>query len=428
MKSKLILLLIVMSFLIFPVSSSAQDDGMTDAEWQTDIEFFAEQFPHRHPDAFRTASEEDFNAGVTALLEDLPELSDAEIIVRIRRLVSMVADGHTSMMPNYNAFYALSHYPLNFYAFEDGVYVVDATPDYEAYIGAKLVQVGTMDVDSAYALLEQTAVYENEWTRRLTTAKEFYEGVILLGSGIIESIEEPNFVFEMSDGETVTLNPEPLSFSDFLSFVGNEFNLPVREDVFYLSSRDTFWWTELPEENAIYLQYNMVGRANSEGVILASVANEIKALVDGGDIERVIIDLRHNPGGNVANYVSLRNFLMDHEFFKESGNLIILTGRQTFSAAVVFSLQLEDAINPVFMGEPTGGMPNMFENANPLRLPNSELTINVASRSRQDGGADDLRPAVEPSLYVPLNSDDYFAGNDPVLEAALDYQAEAMTE
>lgn len=422
MKSRFILLLIIISFLIFPVSTSAQDETITTEEWRADIEYFAEQFPRRHPNAFYRVSEEVFNAEVENLLTDLPELTDAQIIVRIRRLVSMIEDGHTSMLPNYDAFYPLSHYPLDFYAFEDGVYVVNATAPYEEFIGAKLVHVGTMDVESAYALLEKTAVYENEWTQRLTTANQFYEGVMLLGAGIIEDIAAPNFVFEMINGETVTLNPEPLAFGTFLNFIGNEFNLPVREDVLYLSNRDTFWWMHLTEENVVYLQYNMVGRTNSEGVTLASVANDIEDLVDSGDIERVVIDLRHNPGGNVAMYVSLRTFLMDHEFFQQPDHLIILIGRQTFSAAVVLSLQLEDLIGPVFMGEPTGGMPNMFENAGALRLPNSGLTINVATRSRQDGGEDDLRPAVEPSIHIPLTSVDYFAGNDPVLEAALNYQ------
>jgi hypothetical protein len=55
-----------------------------------------------------------------------------------------------------------------------------------------------------------------------------------------------------------------------------------------------------------------------------------------------------------------------------------------------------------------------------VNLPSSGIKVNVSSRYYDFASPDDLRPWIEPEIPVELSSADYFAGFDPVLQAAID--------
>ena len=74
----------------------------------------------------------------------------------------------------------------------------------------------------------------------------------------------------------------------------------------------------------------------------------------------------------------------------------------------------------VFVGEPTGGSPNLYANVRPVNLSSSGIKVNVSSRYFDFASPDDLRPWIAPDIPVELSSNDYFAGIDAVLQAAID--------
>jgi hypothetical protein len=72
----------------------------------------------------------------------------------------------------------------------------------------------------------------------------------------------------------------------------------------------------------------------------------------------------------------------------------------------------------ILVGEPTGGSPNHFGDAEALELPHSGLTLTVSSRQHMDAPGD-RRLSIEPRIRVPVSSADYFSNRDPALDAAL---------
>ena len=57
-----------------------------------------------------------------------------------------------------------------------------------------------------------------------------------------------------------------------------------------------------------------------------------------------------------------------------------------------------------------------------MSLPNHPtVLVRISTRFHEFGKPDDPRLTHEPRLRVELRSEDYFAGRDPVLRAALDY-------
>ena len=92
----------------------------------------------------------------------------------------------------------------------------------------------------------------------------------------------------------------------------------------------------------------------------------------------------------------------------------------TFSAAENFATELEGVARPVFVGEPSGGSPNLYGDTVNTPLSASGVQLRVAAIYWQKSKADDPRVAIDPHVLVPLSSVDFFAGRDPVLAAAMD--------
>ena len=86
---------------------------------------------------------------------------------------------------------------------------------------------------------------------------------------------------------------EPVEPEDDIAWHGGEpLTLPVGEPL-WLQDRDApLWWEFLPDSGTLYVQYNAI-----EGGI-NQVVEEILARAKQDDVERVVVDLRKNGGGD----------------------------------------------------------------------------------------------------------------------------------
>ena len=88
-----------------------------------------------------------------------------------------------------------------------------------------------------------------------------------------------------------------------------------------------------------YVQYNFVGSG------VAAVAKEVGARLSQGDVDRIVIDVRHNPGGDNTTYGPLLTFLRSPEV-NQPGRLYVIMGRATFSAAGNFVTEVDRGTRP----------------------------------------------------------------------------------
>lgn len=89
----------------------------------------------------------------------------------------------------------------------------------------------------------------------------------------------------------------------------------------------------------------------------------------------------------------------------------MLTGPRSFSAAAEFADAVKTYQLATIVGEETGGRPNDFGNNLPFLLPNSKLTVNIATVSavRANGSAADPN-AVIPDILVRRTATDIKSG------------------
>jgi hypothetical protein len=109
---------------------------------------------------------------------------------------------------------------------------------------------------------------------------------------------------------------------------------------------------ELPDADAVYVQYNQVG--NERGNTVAAFADTLLATLERTHSTSVIVDVRRNGGGNNFPNWPLVRALIRFESGASDRRIFVLAGRHTFSAAQNFVNRVERLTDAVFVGEPTG--------------------------------------------------------------------------
>jgi hypothetical protein len=102
--------------------------------------------------------------------------------------------------------------------------------------------------------------------------------------------------------------------------------------------------------------------------------------------------------------------------------LIVLTGRNTFSAAMMFALDLERHFNPVFIGEPPGNSPSFSAEPVALTLPGTKLRIFCFTVAWHYGDPRDRRMRLAPLVSISPSWRDEAAGKDPAIDAAMTWR------
>jgi hypothetical protein len=217
-----------------------------------------------HPNLFWRVSEADFRQQVDTLDADIPYLTDNQIIMGFARIAAH-GGGHTRLwlLQHATGFHL---YPLRLYWFSDGLYVIAAQD--EALVGARVIGIGNATVQEAYEQFMPLISNDNDTALLLWSPLYFIMPEVLAGLGIIDDMDQPNFVLERSDGAPFTYDPSPISVSAYtvwnhgfryLGYPQRSSDGSQRQPL-YLSRYDdeNFWFAYLEDMQTLYIQYNAV--------------------------------------------------------------------------------------------------------------------------------------------------------------------------
>jgi len=186
-------------------------------------------------------------------------------------------------------------------------------------------------------------------------------------------------------------------------------HLPADRDVLYLSRiDDALWWQRLQDGETLFVQYNRMNR------LPQGRFNELRAELHKPDVARVVLDLRHNFGGEVSEVDRMMG-LFEDPAVGAHGRLLVITGRNTFSAASLLVARLDHDTDASIAGEPMGGCPTSYGNPEELTLPFAGIVVSVASMLEVGVFADDTRQTIEPDIASQLTLDEWADGSDPAL-------------
>jgi hypothetical protein len=177
-----------------------------------------------------------------------------------------------------------------------------------------------------------------------------------------------------------------------------------------------FWFTPLGGDSVLYVQFNQVQDAPDE--TLAAFAGRLAATLTAGHPRTLIVDVRHNNGGNLGLLTPLVNVLHDYDSSRPDARTYVLMGRNTFSAAQVFLGRMDRETNARFAGEPSSSRPNFVGEENPVQLPWSGAIGSISNRYHETIPGD-TREWIAPSIRYSPSARDYFANKDSLLDLVL---------
>jgi hypothetical protein len=375
---------------------------LSTAEWREDLHHLASELPRRHGNAFHTVSREEFEDSIRALDSRLPSLEGHEVFAAMGRIVAMVGDGHTYLeLPG-----TFHRYPIRLYAFGDTLRITHAPAGYERLLGGQVLAIGGIPIDEARRLVGRQIARENEqYVRKeipyfLTFAELLHAHEVVAEHGAAE------WTLHTLAGEPLTVSLTPVNPSENIRLVSGAQATPLYRQ----SSGEDLWYTFLPESDMLYVGF----RGYPPRPEFQAFFDEVFRFADENAVERLVIDLRENSGGDFTKGRDLLLPRLETHRLNERGRLFVAIGRDTFSAAMTNAADLLNETNATLVGEPTGARPNGWQEKGQFTLPKSHLAVSVSIRYYRFLDEDVL--AVIPHQHMPLTWEDFRAGRDPVVE------------
>lgn len=392
-----------------PTPSSPPAPAATREErWLQDVDYLAAELPRLHPNLFFQAPRGEFDAAVAAARQSATTARDHEIVAALMRIAAVPRDAHTTVF-RWRGFRQL---PIALAPLADGLYVAAATAPLASSLGLRVAAVGEVPVAELLARAATYVSHENAAWLRVQAPGLLVIPEMLHVLGATDDPERATFHLEAADGTRVLLELAASAASPTLVDVATASGSapPIHEQ----RRGENYWLTLLAESRTLYLQYN---RCQNAGEPLSAVAERAFGLMDAGSAVRLVVDVRHNGGGDSQVDDRLVDGVRDRPSWRQRGRLYCLISGETFSSGMWTADDLRK-LGAVLVGSPTGGKPNSYGNPSTLQLANSQLQVGYSTRYYRLI-ADSDPPWLGPELPVEPTIADLRAGRDPLLEAAI---------
>lgn len=391
-----------------------KENASRDEQWRYDIDFLVSEMRRMH---YRWSVEglpKGVEEGAKSLRANVSKLSDDEIMVGMQKLLAKLQDGHSNLRP-INAKKPVMKLPIRFYKFEEGLYIINSPEGHEDLKGAQVVTVGGKTVEQVWPGLADLVSRDND------------QGIPWIGPMYLSLLAVMKDLGAKVDGDSIKLHVIKVDGTEADATIKAEpftDTHDVKMDAFkaegaplYLKQpQNLYWYEPLPDAKAVYFQYNQVANKDDEPV--SAFALKLRKYLAENPVENLIIDVRHNNGGNsYLNRELIRTFVT-FEAAKQ-GRIFLITGRNTFSAAQNFTNDVCRMTNAIVVGEPSSSRPFFIGESAPVVLPYSQLRGTISTRLHTVD-ARDMRVWIAPDIPVPVTAKDYLANRDATMEAVLE--------
>lgn len=424
----------ILSFImliLFVFTGYAQVEKLTKEEWREDLVYLRDKVTHEYSHLFYRITGKEFEDDVAQLWAEIPDLKHHEIMVRMASLIANFKIGHTgiSLTESHHGAVLRTGFhqlPLNFYLFKDGLFVQGASQKFAHLAGAKVLRLGKYDIETAIAMIRPVVSIENEQFFKAYGVNMLRSPEVLHALGITASISSVPMKIE-KEGEVSDVE---LVLEDVADHIPAVYGL-VRNEEGWVNFRETeatpvwlkhldekYRFEYLEEEQTLYVRQSAISDDPEEPI--HRFYQRVFEFVDNNQVEKFILDLRLNSGGQ--GHLNLPIVLgLIKSRLNERGKLFVIIGRNTFSAAQNLVNKLETYTEAIFVGEPTSSNVNSWGDTRIETLPNSQLEVRLSYLWHQEHPTD-RRKWTSPDLPVEMSSEDYSSNNDVVLHAILNFE------
>ena len=397
--------------------------------WREDLQVFASKFSAKQRD-FAKLYQPGFRREVTSLRDNIAQLSDVEIIMRLSRLIASANVAHNSAvvddseLPVGNPF--RPSLPVSFAWFSDGLAVVAASAEYATAVGTVVIKFGDITPEDALLKVAPYISHENDGYLREASSGFLSSPAVLS----YLKITDPDGVLRLTVARPgrqpfeVTVRPAD---PDVKQIFWDE--APDAASPLFLSQSGNYWFRYLGDSQTLYIDYQQC--VHDPARPFAVFVRDVLAAADAHTVRRVVIDLRWNSGGNTGILEPLKSGL--NARLPQLGKVYVLIGPATFSSAMMEAAALRYDLPATLVGETAGEKLNTYAVSTQFTLPHSQMHVHYSlaylhvlgdlAKTRRlaipAAAAGDTTGFLEPDLRVPMTFSDMLKGRDAVLEAVL---------
>jgi len=414
--------------------------------WTEDADFVANAIRSTHPIPFRRISSQRFDQELVEFKAAASHLNDDEATVRLMAIVASIRDGHTGLFPATDTRWL----PLRCYELVDGVFLTAIDKRFAYAAGSKVLSVGGHPVNDVLRSLKSVFPSDNDFGAKQAAVLLSFPRV-LHGLEVIPDIAVLPLELRLPDGSQKVLQlpsvegkPGADWFHTSMGEVGGPPGIDLvtafggrASDVYlqdpaknhdlplHLRGRRGYWFTYLEPQHSMYVQINaMATRSALSKETFAEFVGKLFRATDAARIDRFIIDIRYNSGGNGRLINTFVHEIIRRDAINQQGKLFTITGGKTLSAAAGLLISLLQHTQTVLVGEPAGVPLNGAGDAAPMTLPNSKLRLTVSTNFHVGGEFKDLSWVIPVQFPALMTSSDYFGGKDPAVQLILSGEAD----
>jgi len=413
-KITLTMLLALTAVIAFCQPSS---DAERNKGWQTDIDTMLSLMKQQHYVYKTKPFPPELLVKAKALKENIANYGDERMGLELEKLMYYMHDGHSYVLPIFTKKPPVYYMPIQFYIFNDGVYIIDADEPYKRLIGYKVLKLNGAPaekvIDDMNGYVHQDNAYTVKWfaptMMRFRAVYETY-GLAPLSKNIVLSVVDRN---NKPATETIEFIPST-NFRSIPKLIPSQLPGAPPAPAWLSKVPVNYWIEKHPEKSMLYFQFNQVLDAQDEP--MAAFSKRLDDSLTSLNPKLFIIDVRNNNGGNYTLLTPLMDVIKKYETSHKDGKIVVITGRNTFSAAQIFITMVNRDTHALFAGEPSGSSPNFVgEDGNIFTLPYSGAMGNISYRYHETIPGDS-RKWIKPDYEVTLSSKQYFDNRDPVME------------
>lgn len=385
------------------------------SERKQDVEFLAEELPKLHIRPFEKVSKAAWIRTATQLGVEAENLAPIDYYLRLSQLVAMLQDSHTRVgkAPGIT----FHGYPFAVAKFKEGLVVVAIDAAHASLLGARLSKIGETRIEDAETRLGTLFPYENRASLMNGMCAMVTQAEALVFLSLQPAIEHAAFTLTDREGVDHVVTFEPVMSAKARPEIARLPSAPASEwAVSYRRDRN-YWFKALPEKKAVFIKYDVC--ADDPERPFDAFVKDIEKALDEAKAERIVVDLRSNGGGNSEVMKPLTELIRARQEFKPRGSVVALIGSRTFSSAQLNARELQQECDAILVGTPTGQKPNAFGEVRHFKLPSSGIEIQYSTKEFRTAPSGTDPESMMPDITVEASVEDFAAGRDPALEAAL---------
>jgi hypothetical protein len=234
-----------------------------------------------------------FQPAVASLKDNAGSLPDAEIVLRLMQLMASANVAHNVIQTPKNLGFE-RHLPVSFGWFADGMAVIAANQPHATAVGLRVGKIGSQ---TPQQLLQSVAPFlsheNNVWLQAIGPG--FLElQPVLNHLGLIDADGSVSVTLGSADGHERVMKLDFTASKE--ARVGLWAALKIPRPLFWPQPGKKYWSHYFENSQTVYVQYNEC--ANDAAESFATFTRGVTQEIDARLVERVLIDLRWNTGGD----------------------------------------------------------------------------------------------------------------------------------